>query len=169
MKFSFATAFSSLLSIAVHAQNFINVDIPKISENIYNKELLNVTYTVIGTQTTNPPLNNYYPDSLSIDFVWTEHANSTNMLSLQVSSGLNTKPYPGGNQNVQRKDSFRVPNCHFFSRYPPTAYDFSFIFTPVYNIITSANGSIAEPTGNAQDKIIVPVAVTVDNSTFPKC
>lgn len=117
----------------------------------------------------NPPLNNYYPNSLNIDFVWTEHANSANTVSLQVSTGLNTNPYPGGSQNVQRKDSFRVPNCHFFSRYPPTTFDFSLVFTPIYNAVTSANGSIVEPTGTAQDRIIVPLAVLVDNSTFPKC
>ncbi|KAK4509252.1 uncharacterized protein ATC70_007602 [Mucor velutinosus] len=169
MKISLTTVFVSLLSLAVNAQNVVNVDVPKVNEMIYNKGLLNITYSIIGTQTTNPPLNNYYPNSLNVDFVWTEHANTANTLSLQVSTGLNTNPYPGGTQNIQRKDTFRVPNCHFFSRYPPSTFDFSLVFTPIYNTITRTNGSIVEPTGTPQDKIIVPLAVTVDNSTFPKC
>ena len=53
MKISLATVFVSLLSLAVNAQNVVNVDVPKVNEMIYNKELLNITYSIIGTQTSN--------------------------------------------------------------------------------------------------------------------
>lgn len=52
MKISLGTVFISLLSAAVSAQNVVNVDVPKVNEIIYNKELLNITYTIIGTQTS---------------------------------------------------------------------------------------------------------------------
>lgn len=52
MKISLATAFVSLLSLAANAQNVVNVDVPKVNEMIYNKELLNITYSIIGTQTS---------------------------------------------------------------------------------------------------------------------
>lgn len=86
------------------------------------------------------------------------------MLSLSVSTGLLTDSYPGGLKNILHKDSWKIPNCHFFSRYPPTAYDFSLVFTPKY---PAAIGTLN--VGTAQSAIIVPLAVTVDNSTFPKC
>lgn len=106
-----------------------------------------------------------YPSSLSIDFVWNEHANPNNVLSFSVSSGLLTDSYPGGLQNIQRKDSWKIPNCHFFSRYPPTTYDFSLVFTPNYPASLTGIPNV----GTAQSAITVPLAVTVDNSTFPKC
>lgn len=53
MKISLATVFVSLLSsLAVSAQNVVNVDVPKVNEMIYSKELLNITYSIIGTQTS---------------------------------------------------------------------------------------------------------------------
>ncbi|KAI8082541.1 uncharacterized protein B0P05DRAFT_537438 [Gilbertella persicaria] len=148
-----------------HAQNLINIDVPKPNEMIYNKELLNMTFTVIGSQTVSPAVSDYYPSSLIADFVWTERANTANVLSFNIASGLNTSPYPGGTQSIQRKESWRVPDCHFFSRYSPTAYDFSIVFTPVYPVATETSPA----TGIAQDKIVIPLSITVDNSTFPKC
>ena len=87
------------------------------------------------------------------------------MISLSVTSGLNTDGYPGGSKNVQRKQSWKAPNCHFFSRYPPTTYDFSLVFTPQYPPVTVGSPLV----GTQQSQIVVPLAVTVDNSTFPKC
>jgi len=57
MKISLGAVFVSLLSLAANAQNVVNVDVPKVNEMIYNKELLNITYTIIGTQTSkySPP------------------------------------------------------------------------------------------------------------------
>jgi hypothetical protein len=102
---------------------------------------------------------------MSVDFVWTEHANTANTLKFEIVSGLRTGPYTGGSQNVQRIESWKVPNCHFFSRYPPPTYDFSLVFTPSYPEVTAASPA----TGTAQGPIVVPVSITVDNSTFPKC
>lgn len=111
-------------------------------------------------------INTTYPSSLSIDFIWTEHANPTNVKSLSVSTGLITDPYPGGLKDVQHKEPWKAPNCHFFSRYPPTTYDFSLVFTPKYADVVVGS---APNVGNAQSAIVVPLAVTVNNSTFPKC
>lgn len=111
-------------------------------------------------------VNATYPNSLSVDFVWTEQANASNRISFSIASGLNTDSYPGGLQNVQRKTSWHAPNCHFFSRYPPRTFDFSLVFTPVYPTPSSPGDQII---GTEQSTIIVPVAVIVDNSTFPKC
>lgn len=97
--------------------------------------------------------------------MWTEHANPNNVISLSVSSGLNTDAYPSGLQNINHKESWRAPNCHFFSRYPPTTYDFSLVFTPIYPSPVAGSQNV----GTEQSKIIVPLAITVDNSTFPKC
>jgi hypothetical protein len=49
---SLGTIFISLLSAVVSAQNVVNIDVPKVNEIIHNKELLNITYTIIGTQTS---------------------------------------------------------------------------------------------------------------------
>jgi hypothetical protein len=46
----FASIFLATSSV-VQAQNLINVDVPKVNEVVYSKELLNITYTIIGTQT----------------------------------------------------------------------------------------------------------------------
>lgn len=88
------------------------------------------------------------------------------MISLAVASGLVTDPYPGGLNSIQHKEPWKAPNCHFFSRYSPTAYDFTLVFTPVYPVV--AVGSAAN-VGSPQSAIIIPLVVTVDNSTFPKC
>jgi hypothetical protein len=112
-----------------------------------------------------PPLNDYYPTSMTVDFVWTEHANTANTLKFEIISGLRTAPYTGGSQNVQHIESWKVPNCHFFSRYPPPTYDFSLVFTPKYPEVTETSPA----TGTPQEPIVVPVSITVDNSTFPKC
>lgn len=82
---------------------------------------------------------------------------------MNVASGLETDSYPGGLQNVQHRDQWKLPNCHFFSRYPPTAYDFSLLFTPNYE-----TGQVVV-VGTAQSAIAVPLSITVDNSTFPRC
>lgn len=190
------TAASVFLATSALAQNLINVDVPQPNANVFSKSSVNITYSVIGTQTgtiifycffplfffllrlesynffligflVSPTynINTTYPSSLSIDFVWSEHANPNNVLSFSVSSGLNTDPYPSGLKTTQHKESWRAPNCHFFSRYPPTTYDFSLVFTPVYP--APALGS--QNVGTEQSKIVVPLAITVDNSTFPKC
>jgi hypothetical protein len=40
-----------LVSSVVQAQNVISVDVPKVNEVVYSKELLSITYTIIGSQT----------------------------------------------------------------------------------------------------------------------
>ncbi|KAI8362714.1 hypothetical protein EDC96DRAFT_575963 [Choanephora cucurbitarum] len=139
--------------LSTYAQNLIRIDAPKPNDVIKSKETFDIKYTVIGSQTF------YYPSSLSASFSWTERANQSNSHSFSVASSLKTNSYPGGSQDVHHNESWKVPGCHFFSRYPPASFDFSLTFTPVY----------ADTTGTPQDTIMIPVSVTVDNSTFPKC
>ncbi|OBZ82110.1 hypothetical protein A0J61_09840 [Choanephora cucurbitarum] len=150
-----------ILSTLTCAQNLIRIDAPKPNDVIKSKEVFDIKYSVIGSQTLSPPVNSYYPSSLSASFSWSERANQSNSHSFNVASSLKTNGYPGGSQNVQHSESWKVPGCHFFSRYPPASFDFSLTFTPVY--------ADAQATGTPQDTIIIPVSVTVDNSTFPKC
>lgn len=114
-----------------------------------------------------PALTAYYPSSLAVGFVWSEKANTTNTLSLQVAASLDTNAYPGGTQNIERKQRWRAPNCHFFSRYPPTQYDFSLVFTPSYP--TTSEDDQQQVLGTPQKAIIIPLGIQVDNSSFPKC
>jgi hypothetical protein len=125
-------------------------------------------YVIFLNTIVNPPYDTKttYPNSLSVDLVWSEHANPSNVLSLSVSSGMSTDAYPSGLQNIQYHQTWRAPNCHFFSRYPPTTYDFSLQFTPSYP--EPIEGGAAN-VGTEQSKIVVPLSITVDNSTFPKC
>jgi hypothetical protein len=49
----FTTLFASILLTAssiVNAQNVIGIDVPQVNSNIISKGLVNVTYTVIGSQ-----------------------------------------------------------------------------------------------------------------------
>lgn len=110
-----------------------------------------------------PPLPKYYPTSLSIDFAWKEQNNAaSNIISIQLATGLYTVPYTDGTLNIENKEAWKLPNCRFFSRYPPTLYDFSLVFTPVYQ-------PVANVTGSKQKPIVVPLSIVVDNSTFPRC
>lgn len=45
------TAASILLTTSALAQNLINVDVPQPNANVFSKSLVNITYSVIGTQT----------------------------------------------------------------------------------------------------------------------
>ncbi|KAI8368498.1 hypothetical protein BD560DRAFT_398886 [Blakeslea trispora] len=152
-----------ILSTFVCSQNLISIDAPKPNDTIKSKELLVIKYSIIGSQTCKfihlsccEYTNNDYAS-----FSWTEHTNQSNSYSFNVASGLKTNAYPGGTRTVQHQESWRVPGCHFFSRYPPTSFDFSLKFTPLY----AESNAIGTP----QDTITIPLSITVDNSTFPKC
>lgn len=112
----------------------------------------------------NPTFNAYYFNSLSANFMWKDRT-SGQSLSLHVSSSLESSPYPGGLQNKIYTFQWRVPNCHFFSRYPPAQYDYSLLFTPTYAAVTNSSPA----TGPEQSSIAVPVTIQVNNVTFPKC
>lgn len=51
LSFLSCTAASILFTTSVLAQNLINIDVPQPNANIFSKSLVNITYSVIGTQT----------------------------------------------------------------------------------------------------------------------
>jgi hypothetical protein len=101
-----------------------------------------------------------YPSSLEAQLTWSEKANPSNQLHLTVASGLTSDPFPGGLQNLQYSQKWRVPNCHFFSRYNPSQYDFTLVIKSVYTNVTFSG---------TQPDIVIPLYIDVQNSTFPKC
>ncbi|CAO3581196.1 unnamed protein product [Absidia cylindrospora] len=150
-----------LLSLTCFAQDFIQINSPTNGQTVTSKTRLDVSYTVIGAQTLSPaPVNATYPSSMTATFQWSQKGNNDgNSLSFSALGGLNTRHYAAGIQNKGYTASFNVPNCHFFSRYNPSNYDFHLVFTPLYS----------EESEQQQEPISVALNVQVNNATFPKC
>ncbi|CAO3579892.1 unnamed protein product [Absidia cylindrospora] len=107
-----------------------------------------------------PPANASYPSSMTAQFQWLQKGTEGNPLSLSALGGLDTHHYVAGIQNKGYTASWNVPNCHFFSRYTPSNYDFSLVFTPVYSDVTAPS---------QQEPIKIALNVQVNNATYPKC
>lgn len=119
---------------------------------------------ILSLFVANPPFSAYYFNSLVAEFIWKDRSGGQSQ-SLSISSSLDCAPYPAGLQNKVYNQQFNVPNCHFFSRYPPSQYDFSILFTPYYAPPTNSSPA----TGPEQPPVSVPVTIHVNNDTFPKC
>ncbi|KAI8890964.1 hypothetical protein K501DRAFT_319516, partial [Backusella circina FSU 941] len=144
----------------ISCQNILLVNLPRSNEQIHNKDLSIIDYTILGDHTGDLNTNIVYPSTLEAELTWTAKGNPSNQLHLTVASGLTSDPFPGGLKNLQYTSTWRVPNCHFFSRYNPNEYDFTLVVKPVYN-----NATIS----GSQPAIIIPLYIDVQNSTFPKC
>ncbi|KAG1137925.1 hypothetical protein G6F37_010901 [Rhizopus arrhizus] len=158
-----------ILSFFIHfiladGSNVLVINSPQPNQQISSKSDFRITYTIVGGQATNPPFAAYYFHSLSADFIWKDHT-SGQSLSFTISSSLDSSPYPNGLQNKVYDTEWKVPNCHFFSRYPPSQYDYSILFTPSYLPVTNSSPA----TGPEQSSITVPITIQVNNNTFPKC
>ncbi|KAF7731413.1 hypothetical protein EC973_000221 [Apophysomyces ossiformis] len=154
------------LAWAALAQDVVVINHPAQNEQWVNNKEFPIDYTIVGGQTTNPPFAANYPNSLSVYFQWNKHGDTSNPLRLSAIQNLETAPYPAGVQNQQYHQLWKTPNCHFFSRYPPSAYDFSLYFEPTY-IPPGPNQTV--PAGPQQQPITVNLQIKVNNETFPKC
>ncbi|KAI8969100.1 hypothetical protein BDF20DRAFT_144888 [Mycotypha africana] len=161
-------------------KDYISVNSPKLNDVISSQQLLNISYTFTGIaaeqrQTSEKKSNTYLPSSLQIEFSWTEQTNRLNSLSFEIAKGLSMKT--GGTYIIHRTISWRVPNYHFFARYPPSRYDFALVFTPYYprGVLreTAQNNSTADvlkndPQHQLQKPIVVPVFISVIESNSRK-
>ncbi|KAI9299378.1 hypothetical protein BJ944DRAFT_245328 [Cunninghamella echinulata] len=163
--FQHISKFSILLLISlitVFAQDFVQITSPTSNQVFGSKVDVPIHYNIIGAQTLEPPpANATYPSSIKLTFQWLSKGTTDNPLNFTAVNSLAAKPFVAGFQNKQYTGSWKTPNCHFFSRYNPNNYDFSLVFTPIYN----AN---ALP-DQQQDPISIPIGIQVNNATFPKC
>ncbi|KAI8333908.1 hypothetical protein BC941DRAFT_433327 [Chlamydoabsidia padenii] len=162
---SLYTLLLLILALSCHGQDLIKIDTPIQGQTITSKTTLGIFYTVVGVQTLSPPpVNATYPSSMNAQFQWLAKGTETNPLSFSAISGMVTRSYPAGYLNIQYTSSWNVPNCHFFSRYNPSNYDFRLVFTPVYG-----ESDAPEQIDQQQQPIVIPLNVEVNNATFPKC
>ncbi|CEG75689.1 hypothetical protein RMATCC62417_10693 [Rhizopus microsporus] len=165
MLIPFITVFLFLIHyVLADSPSVLVINAPQPNQQLTSKTHFNLTYTIVGSQTTNPPFSAYYFNSLAAEFIWKDRSGGQSQ-SLKISSSLDCAPYPAGLQNKVYNQQFNVPNCHFFSRYPPSQYDFSILFTPYYAPPTNSSPA----TGPEQPPVSVPVTIHVNNDTFPKC
>ncbi|KAG0169888.1 hypothetical protein DFQ28_002834 [Apophysomyces sp. BC1034] len=151
----------------VLAQDVLVINHPAQNEQWSNNREFPIDYTIVGGQTTNPPFDANYPNSLTVYFQWAKHGDGSNPLRLTAIQSLETSPYPAGVQNQQYHQKWKTPNCHFFSRYPPSSYDFSLYFEPSY--LPAAPNATSVSNGPQQQPITVNLNIQVSNETFPKC
>ncbi|KAI8081399.1 uncharacterized protein BX664DRAFT_340315 [Halteromyces radiatus] len=154
------TLFLLVFVLTCSAQDFIQITSPTNGQTVSSKSQLTISYNVIGVPIVSPPpANATYPSGMTAEFQWLQKGTTNNPLSLNASNSLVTKPYVAGIQNKAYTSVWNIPNCHFFSRYTPSNYNFQMVFTPTYNI----------PSDQNQQSIVVPLTIQVNNATFPKC
>jgi hypothetical protein len=117
---------------------------------------------------------------LDVTFRWTDKNNTSIQYEFIALNGLNTDAYPSGLKNQVYSHQWKLPNCHFFSRYMPSLWSFSLIFEPkypeVHNITTvAANNNtkkmhttavIVVPLGPQQASITLPVDIYFNVTTM---
>ncbi|KAI7887024.1 hypothetical protein K492DRAFT_155529 [Lichtheimia hyalospora FSU 10163] len=156
------TIISIFGSHSVSADGLIQVNNPA-SNQVLGSNTHNVfQYTVVGAQTGDNP---YYPNSINVDLQWQQRNNDSNTLRINVISGLAADSAPAGISNKQYTSSWKLPGCHFFTRYNTDKYGFSLIVSPNYAAL-SPNQTAPGPEEPSQT---IPVQIQVNNGTFPKC
>jgi hypothetical protein len=103
---------------------------------------------------------------MTAQFEWLAKGTQNDPLALSALGGMNTRHYAAGIQNKEYTNSWNVPNCHFFSRYNPSNYDFRLVFTPVYKAELPGE---EQQSDHQQQPIVIPLTVQVNNATYPKC
>ncbi|CDH49995.1 hypothetical protein RO3G_08939 [Lichtheimia corymbifera JMRC:FSU:9682] len=148
----------------VSADGLIQVNSPA-SNQVLGSNTDNVfQYTVVGAQTVGIS-NPYYPNSINVDLQWQQRNNDSNTLRINVISGLAADSAPAGISNKQYTSTWKLPGCHFFTRYNTAQYGFSLIVSPNYAAL-SPNQTAPGPEEPSQT---IPLQIQVNNGTFPKC
>ncbi|KAG2228069.1 hypothetical protein INT45_009115 [Circinella minor] len=146
------------------AADIIRIDQPTNNQQIPSNTDIAFQYTILGAQ-ANGITDAYYPNSFAVDFQWVQKSDESNVLKFTAISSLESSPAPAGVSDKQYTNTWKVPNCHFFTRYQTNDYTFSMVVTPQYSTLT-VNQTAPGP---EQSVISVPVNIQVNNGTFPRC
>ncbi|KAI7879238.1 hypothetical protein K492DRAFT_196123 [Lichtheimia hyalospora FSU 10163] len=146
------------------AADVVRIDEPTDNAQLPSNTEISFKYTVIGAQAAGIT-DAYYPNSMTVDFEWVQNGNESNVLRFNAASSLETASAPAGVSDKQYEATWKTPNCHFFTRYNPSDYTFSLLFTPVYPELTP---NMTAP-GPEQQAMSVPININVNNGTFPRC
>ncbi|KAI9263676.1 hypothetical protein BY458DRAFT_514423 [Sporodiniella umbellata] len=153
-----------LVSGAIADSNVLVINSPQPNQQIQSKSRFPITYTIVGGQAAKPAFDAYYFHTLQANLIWKDRTGGQARL-LSVSNSMDASHSPAGLQDKSHSLSWHVPNCRFFSRYPPSQYDYSILFTPVYAPVTNSSPA----TGPEQPPVSVPITIQVNNGSFPKC
>lgn len=110
---------------------------------------------------------------MDVIFRWSEKNNTQRApIEFFALNGLNTDPYPTGLKNQVYSHRWKLPNCHFFRRYMPSEWSFSFIFQFKYpeikNNTTPFVVSTANDNPNKQHTVmVVPLGTEQSSMTVP--
>ncbi|KAI9495337.1 hypothetical protein BDB00DRAFT_814229 [Zychaea mexicana] len=147
------------------AADIIRIDQPTGSQQIPSNTDNPFIYTILGAQ-ANGITDAYYPNSFSVDFQWIQNGNDSNVLKFNAISSVDATPAPAGVSDKQyTQQTWKTPNCHFFTRYRTSDYSFSLVVTPTYSTLTLNQTA----PGPEQSVLTVPLNIQVNNGTFPRC
>lgn len=101
---------------------------------------------------------------MDVIFRWTEKNATSRQNEFIALNGLNTDPYPGSLKNQVYSHRWKLPNCHFFSRYLPSEWTFSLIFQThypeIHSVVTNTTKKyVVVPLGPKQANITLPISV----------
>ncbi|KAI8150125.1 hypothetical protein BJV82DRAFT_662215 [Fennellomyces sp. T-0311] len=158
------TLFVVLACVFGVLADIIRVDSPTSGQEVPSNADNAFTYTILGAQ-ANGITDAYYPNSFSLDFQWIQKSDESNVLKFNAISSLPADPAPAGISDKQYSQTWKTPNCHFFTRYRTSDYSFSLIVTPQY----PALGVNQVAPGTEQGVLTIPINIQVNNGTFPRC